>query len=116
MPEYQDNRRPLTGAQAGIWYAQRLDPQNPIYNTAEYVEINGPIDHELFEQALRRVIEDADTLHARFGEDDDGPWQVIDPSSDFPLHFVDVSAKKEPRKAAEAWMKDDLARPIDLSG
>ncbi|UOY87053.1 amino acid adenylation domain-containing protein [Bacillus glycinifermentans] len=115
MPEYQDNRRPLTGAQAGIWYAQQLDPQNPIYNTAEYVEINGPIDHELFEQALRRVIEDADTLHARFGEDDDGPWQVIDPSSDFPLHFVDVSAKKEPRKAAEAWMKDDLARPIDLS-
>lgn len=29
---------PLTGAQAGIWFAQQLDPDNPIYNTGEYVD------------------------------------------------------------------------------
>ena len=23
----------LTEAQAGLWYAQRLDPQNPVFNT-----------------------------------------------------------------------------------
>ncbi|KAA6474872.1 amino acid adenylation domain-containing protein [Bacillus swezeyi] len=115
MPECQENRRPLTGAQAGIWYAQQLDPQNPVYNTAEYVEISGPVDPELFEKALRHVIKEADTLHARFGEDEEGPWQVIEPSSDFPLHFIDVSAKPDPRKAAEAWMREDLSRPIDLT-
>ncbi|MCY7857777.1 amino acid adenylation domain-containing protein [Bacillus sonorensis] len=115
MPECQDHRRPLTGAQAGIWYAQQLDPQNPIYNTAEYVEISGPIDHHLFEKALCRVIEEADALHARFGEDEDGPWQVIDRSTDFPFHFIDVSSETDPRKAAEAWMRADLARPINLS-
>ncbi|QHZ45315.1 amino acid adenylation domain-containing protein [Bacillus sp. NSP9.1] len=115
MSQYQENRRPLTGAQAGIWYAQQLDPQNPIYNTAEYVEISGPIDQQLFEKALRQVIGEADTLHLRFGEDEEGPWQVIAPPSDFHIHFIDVSSKPDPRQAAQEWMNSDLARPVDLS-
>lgn len=72
MPECQHNRKPLSGAQAGIWFAQQLDPENPIYNTAEYVEIKGPLDQELFEKALRHVIKEAESFHARFGEDQDG--------------------------------------------
>ncbi|RCK12961.1 hypothetical protein DT075_06980 [Bacillus licheniformis] len=69
----QHNRKPLSGAQAGIWFAQQLDPENPIYNTAEYVEIKGPLDQELFEKALRHVIKEAESFHARFGEDQDLP-------------------------------------------
>jgi hypothetical protein len=71
----------------GIWFAQQLDPENPIYNTAEYVEIKGPLDQELFEKALRHVMKEAESFHARFGEDQDGPWQVIVPSADFPIHY-----------------------------
>ncbi|MDA7025414.1 amino acid adenylation domain-containing protein [Bacillus sp. CLL-7-23] len=115
MTKCPNNGKRLTGAQAGIWFAQQLDPENPIYNTGEYVEIHGPIDPQLFETALRHVISEADSLHARFGEDGDGPWQVIDLSKDFPLHVIDVSSEPEPQKAAEAWMKSDLAIPIDLT-
>ncbi len=56
---------PLTGAQAGIWFAQQLDPDNPIYNTGEYVEINGAIDVNIFKTALERVLTEA----ARPGEE-----------------------------------------------
>lgn len=115
MPECQHNRKPLSGAQAGIWFAQQLDPENPIYNTAEYVEIKGPLDQELFEKALRHVMKEAESFHARFGEDQDGPWQVIVPSADFPIHYVDVSSETDPEQAAKSWMKDDLARPVDLT-
>ena len=45
---------PLTAAQAGIWYAQQLDPENPVFNAAEYLEIRGSLDATLFEGALRR--------------------------------------------------------------
>jgi len=110
----QKTRWALSGAQSGIWFAQKLEPENPIYNTGEYIEINGPIEREYFEIALRQAIKESDTLHVRFGEDQNGPWQVIDPPTDFPLHFIDVSTEQNPEQVAKAWMKKDLSCPINL--
>ncbi|MCC9024348.1 amino acid adenylation domain-containing protein [Bacillus nakamurai] len=106
---------PLTGAQAGIWFAQQLDPDNPIYNTGEYIEINGIIDVQLFETALERVLTEAASLHARFGEDMDGPWQIINPSPEITLDVIDVSAEADPKQAALRLMQVDLAEPVDIT-
>lgn len=114
MPDTKDLQYSLTGAQTGIWFAQQLDPDNPIYNTAEYIEINGPINIALFEEALRYVIKEAESLHVRFGENMDGPWQMINPSPDVQLHLIDVSSEPDPEKTALNWMKADLAKPVDL--
>ncbi|WP_368650862.1 non-ribosomal peptide synthetase DhbF [Bacillus inaquosorum] len=114
MPDTKDLQYSLTGAQTGIWFAQQLDPDNPIYNTAEYIEINGPINIALFEDALRHVIKEAESLHVRFGENMDGPWQMINPSPDVQLHVIDVSSEPDPEKTALDWMKADLAKPVDL--
>lgn len=114
MPDTKDLQYALTGAQTGIWFAQQLDPDNPIYNTAEYIEINGPIHIALFEEALQHVIKEAESLHVRFGENMDGPWQMITPSPDVQLHVIDVSSEPDPEKTALHWMKADLAKPVDL--
>ncbi|MEC1528974.1 non-ribosomal peptide synthetase DhbF [Bacillus spizizenii] len=114
MPDTKDLQYSLTGAQTGIWFAQQLDPDNPIYNTAEYIEINGSINIALFEEALRHVIKEAESLHVRFGENMDGPWQMINPSPDVQLHVIDVSSEPDPEKTALNWMKADLAKPVDL--
>ncbi|MFK3895464.1 non-ribosomal peptide synthetase DhbF [Bacillus subtilis] len=114
MPDTKDLQYSLTGAQTGIWFAQQLDPDNPIYNTAEYIEINGPINIALFEEALRHVIKEAESLHVRYGENMDGPWQMINPSPDVQLHVIDVSSEPDPEKTALNWMKADLAKPVDL--
>ncbi|QHM19370.1 Dimodular nonribosomal peptide synthase [Bacillus subtilis] len=114
MPDTKDLQYSLTGAQTGIWFAQQLDPDNPIYNTAEYIEINGPLNIALFEEALRHVIKEAESLHVRFGENMDGPWQMINPSPDVQLHVIDVSSEPDPEKTALNWMKADLAKPVDL--
>lgn len=114
MPDTKDLQYSLTGAQTGIWFAQQLDPDNPIYNTAEYIEINGPINIALFEEALRHVIKEAESLHVRFGENINGPWQMINPSPDVQLHVIDVSSEPDPEKTALNWMKADLAKPVDL--
>ncbi|MCY7763662.1 non-ribosomal peptide synthetase DhbF [Bacillus spizizenii] len=114
MPDTKDLQYSLTGAQTGIWFAQQLDPDNPIYNTAEYIEINGPINIALFEEALRHVIKEAESLHVRFAENMDGPWQMINPSPDVQLHVIDVSSEPDPEKTALNWMKADLAKPVDL--
>ncbi|WP_055108572.1 amino acid adenylation domain-containing protein [Paenibacillus ihumii] len=115
MPVQTEVRYPLTGAQSGIWFAQQLDPENPIYNTAEYIEIRGSLRIEILEQALRQAVAEAEALHLRFGEDQDGPWQKIMEARDaWSLHYMDVSGEEHPRASAEAWMNRDLNEPTDL--
>ncbi len=57
---------PLSPAQQSIWVSQQLHPDSPVFNLSEYVEILGAIDIQLFEKALRLVVEQVDALHLRF--------------------------------------------------
>ena len=36
---------PLSAAQLGIWFAQRIDPSASTYNIGEYIEIDGSMIH-----------------------------------------------------------------------
>ena len=103
----------LSSQQLGIWFAQKLDPSSPAYNIGEYVEIDGPIVLPLFERALRQVVAEADTLRLKFSEEAGEPRQIVGAPAAWPLPVIDVSGESDARAAAEAWMKADLARPID---
>ncbi|MDC2961037.1 non-ribosomal peptide synthetase [Streptomyces gilvifuscus] len=115
MSLQQDERRPLSGAQEGLWYAGRLASDSAAYNTGEAVEIHGPLDTGLFETALRRTVAEADTFALRFVETEDGPrcHRAADPD-DWPLHRVDVRDAYDPGAAAWDWIRADLATPVDL--
>ncbi|WP_413752530.1 amino acid adenylation domain-containing protein [Streptomyces sp. R-74717] len=106
---------PLTGAQAGVWFAQRVDPDLAIFRASEYLEIHGAVDPELFERALRQVTDETDTLHIAFLDTDDGPRQRIGVRPDWRLNVVDVCAEADPRRAAVEWMERDLGRPMELT-
>lgn len=114
MSNHNNDCHPLTGAQSGIWFAQRIDPNNPIFNTGEYVEIHGAIHLEIFETAVRQAVMEADTLQLRFGEDRNGPWQMVVPSTDWQFHIIDVSGEKNPQEVAVSWMKNDMSRSVDF--
>ena len=105
---------PLSAAQLGIWYAQELAPSSTDFNSAEYVQIFGPVEPEIFETALRQVVREADALSVRFVRCPEGPRQVIGGAPDLSLTFIDVSAEANPLAAARAWMDADRERPIDL--
>ncbi|XIG79721.1 non-ribosomal peptide synthetase [Streptomyces sp. SGAir0957] len=108
--------RSLTGAQEGLWYAQRLSPDSAAYNTGEAVEISGPVDAGLFENALRRTVGEADTFALRFSDTDDGPrCRQGEPGlDDWALHRIDVSGADDPENAAWEWIRADLAAPVDI--
>ena len=104
---------PLSAAQLGIWFAQRIDFSASTYNIGEYIEIEGSIDPILFERALEQVICETEALGLRIAEQAGGPWQVVGASPACSMPVIDVSAETDARAAAEAWMKTDLARPIE---
>src|SRR4030081_815130 len=114
MNEYQDNSFPLTTAQRGLWFSQKITP-GAIMNIAEAVEICGPIKPEIFQRALHQVVAEAEQLRVRVVEQDAKPRQVLRSvyEGDFP--YIDMSREADPRAAIEAWMTDEVTRPIDLA-
>ena len=72
--------RPLTEAQAGMWFAQRLDTGNPIFNTAQRTDIEGALDVAAFEWAVDTAMAECDGLALRVVEIDGVPHGVIDPA------------------------------------
>ncbi|MEU8887881.1 amino acid adenylation domain-containing protein [Streptomyces sp. NPDC048442] len=105
----------LTAAQSGMWFAQALDPRSPAQNTAECLEIHGPIDPEVFARTLRQVVSEADSLRMRIVEEADGPYQSEIEDLELPLHVSDLRAAADPAADAYAWMETDLATPFDLA-
>ncbi|HYH98167.1 non-ribosomal peptide synthetase [Hyalangium sp.] len=107
-------RWPLSAAQRGVWVAQQLDPSNPRYNCGGYLEIHGPVEPALLEEAVRRAVAETEPLRVRFIEDAEGPWQILEPSPHVALDIIDVSSDRDPLQSADGWMRDDLLRPVDL--
>ncbi|WP_050993858.1 non-ribosomal peptide synthetase [Streptomyces violaceusniger] len=105
----------MTDGQRGIWYAVQGDSANPLFGLAERVDIQGPVDTGLFEAALRRVVDETEALRVSFGEDADGPYQVVAPGLDWPFHLVDVSGQDDPEAAVRDWTSADQRRPVDLT-
>jgi enterobactin synthetase component F len=106
---------PLTEAQAGLWYAQALDPANPIFNTGQYLDLRGPLDLGAFRAAVDAAVAEADALALRI-EDAGGAVQVVDESRRPWLRVVNLSAQADPERAALDAMARDMATPVDLAG
>lgn len=104
---------PLTEAQSGLWYAQRLDPDNPIYNTGQYLEIDGPLDLAAFQTAVNRALDEADALSIRVDDDPDGPRQILDEAQRPRLQVVDLCEEDDPKTSAHRWIERDMERPLD---
>jgi enterobactin synthetase component F len=106
---------PLTEAQTGLWYTQRIDPANPILNTGQYLDIAGLLDVEAFRTAVDATVDEAEALSLRFGDRPDGPVQVIDPARRPFLEVVDVSGADDPAAEALALIEADTNTPPDLA-
>lgn len=114
MPDNLDRRLPLTAAQTGIWFAQQLDPLNPIYKAAEYIDIRGPVDATKLDAAVRQAVAETEAFRVRIEVDDEGIWQLVDRLVDWPLPMLDLTDVANPWARARDWMYADLNRVVDL--
>jgi amino acid adenylation domain-containing protein len=114
LPAAGDRQWELTAGQLGIWHHQCLQPESPVYNVGEYLEIHGQLNVGVFESALRQVISEVDAFHLRFRDEGESVLQSIDKSRDWSMHFLDFSMEPDPRAAAESWMRTDMRRQFDL--
>ncbi len=113
-----ETRVALTVGQAGVWSAQRLDPGNALMTIVEYVEIDGPLDVDVFRQAVDRVVGEVDVLRARVVEDAGRPCYVISTSAGggCPVAIEDLTHETDPQAAAARLVEDILVTPLGLDG
>ncbi|MEN5060654.1 amino acid adenylation domain-containing protein [Luteimonas sp. TWI1416] len=104
---------PLTQAQSGLWYAQRLAPDNPAFNTAHALWIDGALDVAAFVRAAEQAAAEAPALSLRMRDTADGPRMGVDPAHLPPLEVVDLSHLDAPDRAARAAMVRDRDTPVD---
>jgi len=115
MNNYEHASLPLTTAQRGLWVGQKMVAAGATMNIAEAVEICGRIDPALFQQALRQLACETETLRVRIVEQDGKPRQIIQPAYTGEFPFIDVSGEADPAAVAKAWMNDEVVRPLDLA-
>ncbi len=104
---------PLTEAQEGLWYAQRLDPQNPIFNTGHCTEIRDTLNLSKFVQAINQTLQEANAQSLRFIDHESGPLQYLDDTATPVLEIVDLSKLPNAAEQAKAQMLGDLRSAID---
>lgn len=104
----------LTEAQAGLWFAQRLAPENPSFNTAHAVWIEGALDVAAFMAAANRAAVETEAFALRFAEAGDGqPLQWHDPAHVPLLSLRDLSVEADPASAARVLMQADRLSAVD---
>ncbi|MFD0904252.1 amino acid adenylation domain-containing protein, partial [Actinomadura sediminis] len=104
---------PLSAAQQSVWYAQQLAPGTPIH-LAQYIEIEGRLDHVLFDRVARIAAHEALALNVRLVERDGIAHQILDPDATATVPLVDLSAEPDPRAAARARIRARMAEPLPL--
>ncbi|WP_308404058.1 non-ribosomal peptide synthetase [Streptomyces rhizosphaericus] len=117
MSNVRSTLRTVSSAQAGIWLAQRLDPENPCYNCGVTFTLTGRPDHDALRRAVERAVAETDTLRTRFHDTPDGPRLEVAPAAgtESELHFVDLSDREDPDAAVEARTRTDLGTASDLA-
>ncbi|KAG1216962.1 hypothetical protein G6F35_009595 [Rhizopus arrhizus] len=99
---------------AGLWFAQRLAPDNPSFNTAHAVWIDGLLDVPAFVAAANQAAVEAEAFALRFAEGTDGqPLQWHDPAHVPLLSVRDLSGEADPVSEARALMQADRLSAVD---
>ncbi|MET0475920.1 MAG: amino acid adenylation domain-containing protein, partial [Mycobacterium sp.] len=114
--ELDDGAFPVTRGQLDIWLAQHTGEPGTEWQLGVLVEVDGPVDPGLFEQAIRQVVREAEPLRAVFDERDGRVFQRAVDEPDIGLDFHDLSASGHPEEEAREMATAIQRTPMPLTG
>ncbi|WP_255653948.1 non-ribosomal peptide synthase/polyketide synthase [Corallococcus sp. EGB] len=114
----RDRPLPLSFAQQRLWFLDRLEPGNALYNVPAMLWLEGALDAEALERSLAEILQRHEVLRTTFHETPDGAFQRVAPAPARALTHVDLrDAGPDGRDArARAWAREEASRPFDLVG
>src|ERR1044071_3783915 len=108
---------PLSYAQERLWFLDQLEPLSPAYIISTALRISGILDISALHNTFNLIVDRHESLRTSFSILDSHPVQIIAPSRDHLLDFIDLSqldpVDREHR--AKAIATDQAHKPFDLS-
>ncbi|MDD9370460.1 MAG: condensation domain-containing protein, partial [Acidimicrobiales bacterium] len=118
MPSSHASPRPrfgLTRAQQNVWLAEQIDPEGGRFTIGEVVEIDGPVDAELFTAAIRQTMRESEVALVRFVEEGGDVRQELDLDLPWSVTVRDVRGEPDPQAAVDAAVAPVMARGFPLT-
>lgn len=111
---------PLLTSQVDTWEEFKENPQSVLNNTAERIELRGPLDIQRFTQAIQLMLEDVPALHTRFIDEGTAPRQDLGPDGKgavkpHDLIVIDLQKEEDPFSVANTHIQKQLAQPFNLT-
>ncbi len=117
VPIQRINRKkklPLSQAQKRLWFLSQLEPENPAFNLALGLQIEGPLKADLLCNAIDAVVQRHESLRTTFINDQGDPRAVINNHTSIMLNKIDATEMGHDEKASLQIIRQAAARPFDL--
>ena len=105
---------PLTHNQKSIWLDSLLLEDKATYIIGGCAVFNVELNVEAFGEAIRQVVEEADTLGITLHLIDDNPAQCIAVQQNYLLPFYDFSKEQQPESTCRQWIAEQLELPLEF--
>ncbi|QZY18942.1 non-ribosomal peptide synthetase [Streptomyces decoyicus] len=103
---------PLSFAQQGLWFLNRLEGPGSTYNVPVVVRLRGALDVPALEAAVADVVDRHESLRTVFGETGGAPYQRVLPSAETGLVLTVLDSGPQ---RLDADLHEVVRRPFDLA-
>src|SRR6476660_1479039 len=116
LMELEDRAHPLTRGQLDIWLAQETGRFATEWQLGLFVRIEGRVDRDALEWAIRRAVREAEPARAAFFEEDGQVFQRAIDYPDVELAFYDLSGSQHPAQEAYEIASSVRCTPMPFTG
>ena len=107
---------PLSRGQLDIWLSQESGLAGTEWQLGLLVRVDGPVQRDLVQQAIRQALQEAEPARATFFERDGQVFQVPVDYSDLEVPFHDLRDADDPERAVREMASAIQHTPLPLTG
>ncbi len=118
----RDGRIALSLAQQRLWFLTQLEGVSEAYHMSGVVRLDGPLNREVLQRALNRIVMRHEALRTCFAREEGEPIQVIQPHADLTVSYHDLRGAESIRhetgnreQRAKDLSQAHASAPFDLS-
>ena len=108
---------PLSFAQQRLWFLDQIEPENPLYNLAGVVRLEGSLDIAAFEQSFNEIVRRHESLRTTFKTVDGQAIQEIAPTLKLAFPILDWRQLEQNERETEVLRlaENKAQQPFNLS-
>jgi NRPS condensation-like uncharacterized protein len=108
---------PLSFAQQRLWFIDKLEGENCIYNVPFFWQISGILNINALEKAILEIIHRHEILRTSFSIVNESPIQIIHTQPELKIEILDWEqvAEKDKFSKAKHLATAELQKPYDLA-